>query len=196
MKYECELQKANEFRESIDVIMSGVEVAGSARARLFNAYYHLSLEHFCSIVHLLNLGFYAAAAALLRPQYEAVIRGIYFQDFASDKALKKFIDGDSAPKLSILVGQISKELESEKDSAFHRYFGLAGGLMNEFTHGGIPQINRRFSSNSLVNNFSDKDKYFLAATTLVIARLSVTCALSAAGRKQAASEVLRGIKQS
>lgn len=196
MNFESELQKANEFRKSIDSKMEGILVSGDIKSRLYNGYYHLSLEHFCSTIHLLNNRLYASAAALLRPQYEAAVRGMYFQDFATDKSIDRFTSGESSPTLSTLVGNISTELESCKESAFYRFFKHMEDLMNEFTHGGMYQINRRFTSSDLVNNFSEKDKLLLATATLAIARLSATCALAAAGNKQRAVEILSDVTAS
>lgn len=190
MNFEAELRKANIFRESLDFKMKGIVIPGDIKSRLFNGYYHLSLEHFFSVMYLLNHKFYASAAALLRPQYEAAVRGGYFQDYATDKAIEKFISGKSSPTLSTLVGDISTKLESAKESSFYRFFKKIEVSMNEFTHGGIYQINRRFTQSDLANNFSEKDKLVLASTSLVIAQLSAACTLSAAGEKQAALEIL------
>jgi len=193
MNYKAELRKANIFRESIDSLMEGIEIPGNVRSRLFNGCYHLSLEHFCSVIHLLNLNFYASAAALIRPQYEATVRGMYFQDFATDKAVKNFLSGDSNPTLATLVGNITTELESSKESAFYRFFKKIEGLMNDFSHGGIQQINKRYTSTDLVNNFSEKDKFVLVSTALVSAQLAVTCALAAAGKEKESTDLLLNI---
>ncbi len=170
--------------------MGGIVITGEARARLFNALYHLSLEHFCSLTHLLNKDLNASAAALLRPQYEATIRGLYFQEYATDKAIGKFISGESVPTMATLVGAITTELDKRKGSSFYLFFGKMEDMMNEFTHGGMHQVNRRFSESELISNYNEATKLILVATSLIQARLAVICALNAAGKEDDAQKIL------
>ncbi|WP_444910411.1 DUF6988 family protein [Microbulbifer sp. TRSA005] len=183
MNYKEELNKANNFRIKINTITNGIVIPGNARSKVSSAYHHLTLEHFCSLIHLLNLNLYASSAALLRPQYEASMRGIYFSDYASDKALKNFISGEKKPTLGTIIGDITSKLEKKKESPFCRFFSSIETMMNEFTHGGMDQVNRRFTESELINNYSEKDKFILVSASLSLAKISFTCTLNTAGRK-------------
>ncbi|TCS34393.1 DUF6988 family protein [Reinekea marinisedimentorum] len=190
MNFESELEIANEFRKSLDSRMGNIVIPGNPRSRLFNGFYHLASEHFCSLVHLLNLNFFASAGALLRSQYEATVRGLYFQDFSSKKALNNFISGKCNTTLAGLVGQISSQLDKEKGSSFYILFKKLETLMNEFNHGGMEQIDRRFTETEMTNNFSEKDKHLIVTISLLLIRVSTTCALNAAGKEDEAKIII------
>ncbi|MEE8387373.1 MAG: hypothetical protein V3R65_02255, partial [Acidiferrobacterales bacterium] len=115
------LAAAEKFMRSIDSTMDGLSFDGETKSLVFNGFLHLSLEHFGSIVLLMRSSMVASAAALLRPQYEAVIRGLYFYECAEDNEIEAFLDGKEPEKLYKMVEGVGEQFSIEKNPLINVY---------------------------------------------------------------------------
>lgn len=188
------LDNASRFMSKVDSKMNGIVVDGSFRSRLFNGFLHLSLEHFGSIILLVRGGMVGSAAALIRPQYEALIRGLYFQDCASDIKVESFVNGKDPVSLYKMVESIEKSFAVENNPISSIYEDLKN-RMHSFTHGGIEQIERRFTNEELVNSFQEKETIKLIQLSKILAIHSATLAAAVAGKDDLANEFVAEIKQ-
>ncbi len=66
-------------------------------------------------------------------------------------------------------------------------------LMNKLSHGGMEQINRCFTETEMVTNFSEKDKCLLVIVSLLLIRVSTTCALNAASKEDEAKALINEV---
>ncbi|WP_458576254.1 DUF6988 family protein [Aliamphritea spongicola] len=80
------LKKSKTLMTEIDVRMNGIVIPDGLRSKISFGLLHLSLEHFGSIITLINYNMSASAVALLRCQYEALIRSLYFDQCATEKS--------------------------------------------------------------------------------------------------------------
>ncbi len=88
------------------------------RERVVTGYLSLSLEHFSSILQLIEMKMYSSAFALLRPLLDAVYRAIWFNLVSSADELEKFNKGSYEPKKT---WELAKEIDKkEGDDTFHK----------------------------------------------------------------------------
>lgn len=184
------LENASRFMNSIDEKMNGIVIEGTFRARLFNGFLHLSLEHFGSIIQLVGSGMVGSAAALIRPQYEALIRGLYFQECASESRVESFVNGEDPITLYKMVESLD-EAFSIDNNPLSSIYAVLKNRMHAFTHGGFEQISKRYSEDALVNSFSDEDSIQLIKLAHILAVYSATLACAVAGREDLAREFVR-----
>ena len=113
------------------------------REGIVAGYLSLSLEHFSSILQLIEMKMYSSAFTLLRPLLDAVYRAIWFNLVSSTDELKEFNKGSYKPDQT---RKLAKEIdEKEGSDTFHKVCDKNLNLLHDMTHGGINQIARQFS---------------------------------------------------
>ncbi len=154
--------------------INGMALGDSAKNRVSGALLHLALEHHGAIQILVTCKpypHYGSAAALLRPQFEAYIRGVWYHRRASKQDLEKFVNGDEPPKVNNLIrdlealpGYTEGKLKSIKKDTWRIMCGL--------THGGSAQYASRNSATEIVSNYTDDQVrgvlYWACALTLQV----------------------------
>ncbi len=189
MSLNATIEEASELMNAIDENMDGLIVPGEIRARLFFGLIHLSLEHYGSIIVLVKNKLSASAAALLRAQFEAMIRALYFQECASEDEVVSFTDGKNPISLKKMIDKLELQLK-DTGLSFLKYYENTGKLLHGFTHGGFEQIGRRYSDSDLINNFDDKEIETIITNSKVLACLSASCAAGIAGKDDLALEFI------
>jgi hypothetical protein len=189
MSIEKSLNRASQFMDAIDAKMDGIKLPGEIKARVFFGLIHLSLEHFGAIIVLVKQKLSASAAALIRPQFEATIRALYFQECAREKEITAFVEGNEPITLKEMIDKLELQLQNTGCS-FVSYYQNTKRIMHGFTHGGFEQIGRRYSETDLINSFTDNEIETMIAGAQVIACLSVSCAAAVAGKDELAKEFI------
>lgn len=138
--------------------MDGLELPVSLAARVSGALLHLSLEHFCSIIILISNRLNGSAASLIRLQYEALIRGMFFYHCASEEDASNFTSGAEPPKIKQMIERL-EEIPELASGVLSKVHGREWREMNSYTHGGTAQVYRRFSGSDLISNYSEKDRF-------------------------------------
>jgi hypothetical protein len=154
--------------------IDGAALPGCTRNRVSAALFHLALEHHGAIQVLVSYEpspLYGSAAALLRPQFEAYVRGVWYHRSASELYLKKFIRGDEPPKIDDLISNIETIpgfqeglIKSVKKDSWKTMCGL--------THGGVTQVASRNRPTEIVGDYTDDQVrgilYWASSVTLVV----------------------------
>jgi hypothetical protein len=123
--------------------LDGVSFEPNARRRVAMGLLHLSLEHHQSILNLAKCNLFGSSFALLRCQFEALLRGVWFLRCATDTDIIKFIDGKNLDlKVNALISDV-ETTEGYKDGALKRYKTGKWKAMNDYTHGGFFQVSAR-----------------------------------------------------
>jgi hypothetical protein len=193
MDKDTALDKAANLLNSIDEKMNGIPVEGTFRARLFNGFLHLSLEHFGSIIILIRNGMMGSAAALIRPQYEALTRGLYFQECATDEKVESFVNGKDPISLYKMVECLEEEFSIE-NNPLSAVYSVLKRRMHDFTHGGFNQISKRFTEHELVSNFSVEETVQIIRLSQILALHSATFATAVAGRDDLALQFVAEVQ--
>lgn len=116
----------------------------------------LSLEHARSATMLFEQGRFASGIALLRPQFECLVRGIWLLYAANDNWIAKFsepLTAESAKQANEGVGlaDMLKALETAPNAPapivaqLREFKDVSWKAMNSYTHGGIHALARTLS---------------------------------------------------
>lgn len=186
------IDTADQFMKAIDKKMDGLRIDGKVRSRVFNGMLHLSLEHFGSIILLMKNRMSGSAAALLRPQYESVMRGLYFHECATDTEVDSFIKAKEPIKLYKMVEQVENQLAVNKNPLTN-FYNMFKKKMHGFTHGGFEQLKRRYTDTELINNYTEEECIQIVTLSYILAIFSATLTTAVAGREDLAKEFLNEI---
>lgn len=120
---------------------------GDDRTRLSAGLLQLAQEHHASIVLLLQHQQYGSAFALLRPLYEAYVRGVWLARVASEREFSRF-QRDESISLKDLASKVSV-LPTFDGTNFAVSADRALNAMHSYTHNGYLASVRRLSSDAI-----------------------------------------------
>ncbi len=114
----------------------------------------LIIEHQESALCLIRLDKVGSAFALGRPIVEGAYRGLWVNACASDKEIRKFNEKDD---IKLTFQKIAEALDPAHNTGnFFQGFKAQWRDLNSYTHGGMRQIERRFTKHEVANNYSDR----------------------------------------
>lgn len=124
------------------------ELPASDRMRAAGAAWWVSLEHHSSIVFLIRNAKHASAYALLRPQIDAYLRGLWLSASASESELAGFLSGDDAPGGAKLGSRLEAEgcFDPNSLTSIQKQIWAA---VCDYTHTGSRQISRHLIGSSI-----------------------------------------------
>lgn len=113
----------------------------------------LSLEHAASALKLFEQGLFSSGIALMRPQFESLVRGIWLLHAASDSWVGKLSEPltlESAKRANEGLGlaEMLKQLEAAPDAPapivaqLREYKEVTWKAMNSYAHGGLHPLSR------------------------------------------------------
>ena len=148
------IQKMSESFELADWIadqIDGLQVSTTGKDHFAAACFHVALGHHVSIARLIESDQPASALALLRPQAEAYLRGIWLHHFATGEVAASFINGRD-----LKASQAIKDMESVEgfDDTLQKIKAQIWSDLCDFTHCGGKTIRSHFSEGELRANFA------------------------------------------
>jgi hypothetical protein len=122
------------------------QIQDSKRATLAAGCWHVAIEHGQAVVVLVHEGLYGSALALIRPLFEAYIRGMWLMHAASDDGIDRAGRDDFPNNINKLVSELEASgkvgmLSELKKSSWNR--------LCSFTHTGYQQIGARLTTSGL-----------------------------------------------
>ena len=158
MSIDHDIAASAELLAECNARINGATLGDSTRNRVSAALLHLSLEHHGAI-HLLISNephpHYGSAFALLRPQFEGFVRGVWFHRCASEQELSKFIRGGEPARIDELIraletvpGYEEGLLKSTKQNVWR--------IMCGYAHGGSVQVASRMSATEIAGNYTEQ----------------------------------------
>jgi len=139
------------------------------------------MEHATAAMLLMQSDMPAPAIALLRPQFESLVRGVWLMYAASDAQVEKLSmpltietarRGDDLPMLSEML----KRLEATPEAPAHivaqlqAYKDIAWKALNSFTHGGIHPLSKYvtgYSPKLVLDSLRNSNGILMMAAQLV-----------------------------
>jgi len=127
--------------------LAGPEIRCNACRQLAS----LGFEHAQSLKFLVSIGRYTSAAALLRVQYESLVRAIWMLHVATDQQVENMIaelTHDSAkkanklPMLSEMLEAIEKKAPQSPIAQLNEFKHYSWRPLSSYVHGGIHAISR------------------------------------------------------
>lgn len=148
-----EINRAAEWLDGCHSLIDGAPCQGTHRLRVSVGLFHLCLEHQMGIHILASNGIIGSASALLRPQAEAYLRGMWFHRCATDKQVSGFLAHETKPpNIPSLIAALQK-LDGFQDGMLGRMSGEAWYHLDDFTHGGALQVKARNTRNEIASNY-------------------------------------------
>ena len=161
------IRKSGTWINRCNELVDSVELKADDRNRVVAALLHLSLEHHGSIHLLVCHHHNGSAFALLRPQFEAYIRGLWLMKCATVQQLQSFINNQEPPRINQLIGEIEEHpgyeerlLSGLKDRVWRSLCG--------FTHGGYVQVSWRMTEEEIISDFSEEHLVNLLITSCAL----------------------------
>lgn len=143
------ISAAENWSKYYQVELDGVDFKPNARNRIAMGLLHLSLEHHQSIINLAKCNLLGSSFALLRCQFEALLRGLWYLRCASDSNIDKFVANKN---LDLVVKSLIEDVEKTKgyqNGALKRYKNGKWKAMNDYTHGGFFQVASRTAGDEI-----------------------------------------------
>lgn len=136
--------------------VDGLDLAASRRMKLAGACMLVSLTHHGSIPSLIKDGRLVSAFALLRPQIDSYIRGLWIAYLARDEEIDGVCNGDDPPSTRKLILQL--EASGHFDPQSLSTIGQAiWPTVCDFTHTGIRVLVRHLTPTEIAPAFEDDE---------------------------------------
>lgn len=158
-RIQKEIALATQWRDQSRSLLDEIQVVG-LRLRISSTCHRISIEHQMAILLLAEQNIMVSAKALLRPQFDAFARGVWFRECATDLEIQAFLDKGEESRIPPKYGILFKGLDSVArygDSFFSRFYREHLPDFHDFTHGGLHQIAAFNSADSIESNFSPED---------------------------------------
>jgi len=162
------IQKSGTWLNRCNELVDSIELKADERNRVAAALFHLSLEHHGSIHLLVQNAHNGSAFALLRPQFEAYIRVLWFLKCATEGQLQSFIKDNEPPRINDLIGEV-EQLPGYEEKVLSSLKDKVWGSLCGFTHGGYVQVSWRVTAEEITSDFSEE---------YLVSLVKTSCALS------------------
>ena len=156
MATSAEIQKSFALAEWIAAAIDGLAVSASLRHRSAGACFSIAQDHHLAITILVEAEIYSSAFALVRPLFEAYVRGLWLAHCATDEQLLGFSAGKEPPRMSTLLAAV-ESTEAFEDGQLSNIKGQSWGAMCAYTHTGSLQVQRWNTETAIEQNFPPEE---------------------------------------
>lgn len=189
MVLESQLEKSAEWMKGCASLVDGVNFETTNRLRVSVSLLHLCVEHQTGIHLLVEHGVIGSAFALIRPQFEAYLRGVWFHRCATDKQVSGFLAGEGPPKVGVLMEAVQK-LEGFEEGTLGKAKKEILRNLNDFTHGGTIQVKARNTKNEIISNYRPEHIVGLLQSSVTLALLAGAAIASVVNSNELANNLL------
>ena len=150
---EFELSKSRNIASKIDLALYKIPIKETANCLVPVLFFSTALEHSNSIILLVENHKFGSASTLIRPLFEAFVKGIWFATCAKTKDFERLQKDKCNKKFDGLVTDIANAGHAGLKNIKKEYWRV----MNSFTHSGAGQLSRRIDSQQMeiAPNYSD-----------------------------------------
>ncbi len=148
--------KSDSWRQSLNAHCSKMSLTASNKTRMAGGLFHLSNQHYYSTIELTMKNYSSSAFALMRPQFESFVRGIWGARCATDDSIKEFLNGKEPPRINDLLSKI-ENLDEYSDGSITKLKEEIWSLFCDFTHGGGNQVSWQSSATSIGAMYTGKE---------------------------------------
>ncbi len=176
------IERSFELHDVICENLETFEPADNQRAEIAFDAGVLALEHGAAALELIESGRTSSAFALMRPQFESLVRGIWLSHAASDLWVEKLsqpltIAAQKQANEGPMVAEMLRQLEASPDAPaqivgqLKEFRDVSWKALNSFTHGGIHPLTRNTTGYApkLVYDCLRNSNAVLALTTQLLA---------------------------
>jgi len=159
--------------------------------------FDLAIEHHAAIFQLFESGLRGSMFALLRIQFEALVRGQYFQFCATENQMELFRkDKDFVKNLGEMITATEGKI-GDKLGVLSNFKKKSYTFMNSFTHTGYQHLTRRMDQEGKFGavNYPDQEVLQVLQTSRSFALLSYAGLATLGGDKKFVEEYLEKCKE-
>ena len=171
MPIELALECSRRWMVECASLVDGVSFETTNRMRVAVSLFHLCIEHQTGIHTLVDHGVIGSGFALLRPQFEAYVRGVWYHRCATDAQVTSFIGGGEPPKILPLIKAIEL-LPDYSDGVFSLITKDRWREFNDFTHGGTLQVKARNSRDEVISSWKHEHIIGLIESAAIFSKLA------------------------
>src|SRR5262245_9929596 len=145
MSLAKKIEISAEWIAACNARLNGALTNASDRTRVAAGLLHLCLEHHEAIQLLISARpdpLYGSACALLRPQFEVFVRGVWFHRCADEQELGNFINHCEPPRIDKLILAI-ESVPGYEEGLLKAIKKKVWTVMCSYTHGGFMQVASR-----------------------------------------------------
>lgn len=146
------IARSEEFKSELAHLFQSVSFASDNKTTAIMATYEIAQEHALALRELTKLRLLTSGMAMLRLQYEVVVKELWLLYIASDTAIDKLvaplspaneqIASNSLPTCTVMLN----EIEKKGPAGLHRHLGgfkdQSWKALNSFVHSGIHAVSR------------------------------------------------------
>ncbi|GAB2885305.1 hypothetical protein GCM10027046_12160 [Uliginosibacterium flavum] len=133
------LERARSWADELMSLLDGYSFEPNERSQLSASFLSLVIRHQRAINDLFSLKHGNSALALLRPQTESLVRGLWFRRCATQAELTAFIKSEKIPPLPKMIASI-ETTPGYKNGTLKIYKERTYKQLCGFTHGGNLQF--------------------------------------------------------
>lgn len=157
---QLEIDKAKRWVHESRQLTNDVSVESSLRRRIASALFLISIEHEVGILVLMDVQMIAPAKALIRSQFDAFVRGVWFLEKATEDQIREFGEKEFVKNVppncyERLVDEI-ETVERFSGGTFSRLKDTIY-MLHDFTHGGKLAVSAYVTRNEISANFLPED---------------------------------------
>ena len=147
--------KSHELQKAISQELHGLSLSADLKTRLAGGCHFAALEHHSGIALLFSMQVCSPAFALLRPLFEAYVRGAWLSDCATDIEIADFASGNwqKTPLIDALIKRL-EQTPTFSDEILSKSKTMNWEAFCGFTHSGIQQVGLCLTSDSIEINCS------------------------------------------
>ena len=159
MNIEGHLKESDDVLLWVHANLDGLKISklpDDKRTQLASACWHVAVEHAQAIVVLVHERLYGSASTMIRPLFEAFVRGLWLLHAASDDE----VDRAGRDQFQRDFGKMIAELEKPGRLPVGMLSGLKGRTWSRlcsFTHTGYQQIGARLTTEGLGYDYQDSE---------------------------------------
>lgn len=153
------IERSFELQEAVYSHVEDLGPPAGSRADIASDAGVLALEHGTAVLELIDSGKPSSAFALMRPQFESLVRGMWLAYAASDSWVDKLsqpltLAAQKQANEGPMLAEMLKHLDAAPDAPSYivgqlkEYRDVAWKALNSFNHGGIHPLSRSVSGYS------------------------------------------------
>ena len=166
------LLASKSFVSTIGDAVDRREIPGDHRTRGAASCPQVSQEHHGAIIHLTESRHHGSAAALLRLQMEALVRGAWLQRCAEEIVVANFLAEGEPPAIKTMLDELDLHDWSGK-KLITEIKRKSWKALCDYTHTGSRQVSRRYKDGEVIQNYSDDDQVELLVASNLFALVGV-----------------------
>ncbi len=156
MKLKDVIKGTKEFISVIADSVDGLSLENNDKNLAAAGCLQLSFEHHASIALLVENLHRGSAAALVRPQFEAFLRGAWLYRCATEAAATEFLHDKSPPSPATMISDL-EQYDEFKSRVLSIFKDKMWNALCSYTHAGGLHVTRRISATEIIQNYSDQE---------------------------------------